>query len=92
MTRLRDRLKKPRIKINWGNPPMLQKHVVDPSPCIPCAYFIPRSEHNIGLLVDICICPERIKQMKEGWTIANRLGPKCKDWDKGEQRKLSEFE
>lgn len=87
-----DRLKKTRDKINWGNPPMLQKHVVDPSPCLECGHCVPRGEHDFILLGDICIAPERIKQMKEGWTIATRKGKLCKDFIIGTQTKIGDFE
>ena len=90
--RLPKLLNRAKDKINWGNPPMLQKQVVDPSPCLECAYCVPRGEHDFSILNDICICPERVKQMADEWTIATREGRRCGDFTDKIQKKLSEFE
>lgn len=89
LSKLRNRASE---KINWGNPPTLQKQTVDPSPCLECGYCIPLGEHDFPLLVDICIAPERIKQMAEGWTIATRKGRRCTDFTDKVQTTIGDFE
>jgi len=92
MERFKIRFKRAKDKINWGNPTQTQKHIVDPSPCLACGWCIPRGEHGFNLLVDICIAPDRIKQMVEGWTIATRKGKLCKDFIIGTQTQIGDFE
>ena len=89
--RLPKLLNRAKDKINWGNPPMLQKQIVDPSPCLECGWCIPRDKHGKPLLVDICIAPEKIKQMADEWTIATREGKICKDYIIGTQTKIGDF-
>jgi hypothetical protein len=92
MKRLMKLRKRAEKFINWGNPTMLQKHTVDPSPCLECGFCTPFGEHNLPLLVDICVSPERTKQMAEGWTIATRDGRRCKEFTDKVQAKIGDFE
>ena len=85
-------LKRPKHKVNWGNPPMIQKQTVDPSPCLDCGHVVPHGEHSFPLLGDICIAPERIKQMADDWTIATREGKRCKDFITGTQTKIGDYQ
>ncbi len=89
LSKLRNRASE---KIKWGNSPTLQKQIVDPSPCLDCGWCVPRGEHGFNLLVDICNCPERIKQMAEGWTIATRDGTRCKNFTDKRQTKIGDYE
>ena len=92
MERFKIRFKRAKDKINWGNPTQIQKHIVDPSPCLDCGHCIPRGEHDFQCLGEICIARDRIKQMPEGWTIATREGKRCKDFIIGTQTKIGDFE
>lgn len=92
MKRLMNLRKKADKFINWGNPSTLQKQIVDPSPCLECAWCTPFGEHDFPLLVDICIAPERIKQMAEGWTIATREGRRCKEFTDKVQTTIGDYE